>query len=104
MLRTLVLAPFLAAAIAAPALADDFPESALHAPVVSDTGVVVGHVAAVERDGQGRIIAAEIPGQEPPSAPLASRDLVAEREHQARSLPARDTARREGAARSIALR
>lgn len=104
MLRTLVLAPLFAFALAAPAMADDFPESALHAPVLSDSGVVVGHVAAVERDASGRIIAAEIPGQEPPSAPLASQDMVAEREHQARTLPSRDTARREASARQIALR
>ncbi len=103
MLRTLVLAPFIALALATPAMADDFPESALHAPVVADNGVVVGRVAAVERDASGRIIAAEIPGQEPPSAPVASRDLVAERE-QPRLVPARDTARQHGAARPTALR
>ncbi|HRP09604.1 MAG TPA: hypothetical protein PLK37_01070 [Terricaulis sp.] len=78
MLRTLVLA----LALAAPgvAMADDFPQSALHAPVVSDTGAVLGRVNAVERDAQGRIVAAEIDGLEPPSAPYASQDLVAERE------------------------
>lgn len=104
MLRTLFLAPLLALAFAVPAMADDFPQSALGAPVVSDTGVVVGHVAAVERDAQGRIIAAEIPGQEPPSAPLASQDLLAERERQARTAPSRDTVRREGAVGQLALR
>lgn len=61
-------------------MADQFPDSALHAPVVTDRGVVVGRVEAVERDSSGRIVAVEIDGLEPPSAPHTSNDLVAERE------------------------
>jgi hypothetical protein len=96
MLRTLVIAFALGAPGAA--AAEQFPESALHAPVVADNGVVVGRVNAVERDASGRIVAVEIDGLEPPSAPIASRDLVAE-ESRARSPRMRERPRREGGAR-----
>jgi hypothetical protein len=101
MLRTLVLA----IALAAPgvAAAEQFPQSALNAPVVADNGVVVGRVNAVERDGQGRIVAVEVDGLEPPSAPLASQDLVAERER-ARSILERESNRRDGGARQTRAR
>lgn len=101
MLRTLVVALVLAAPGAA--MADQFPESALHAPVVADNGVVVGRVNAVERDAQGRIVAAEIDGLEPPSAPLASQDLIAERER-ARAILVRDDERRESGGRQTRAR
>lgn len=101
MLRTLVLA----LALGAPgvAAADQFPQSALGAPVVSDTGAVVGRVNAVERNANGDIVAAEIDGLEPPSAPHASQDLVAERERE-RALLVRDRDRRERGAGAITLR
>jgi hypothetical protein len=101
MLRTLVIA----FALGAPgvAVADQFPQSALHAPVVADNGVVVGHVNAVERDASGRIVAVEIDGLEPPSAPMASRDLVAE-ERRARATLTRAEPRREGGARQARTR
>lgn len=76
MLRTLVIA--LAIGFPGIAAADQFPESAVGAEVVSDTGHVVGRVEHVQRDANGRIAAAEISGQEPASAPYVSRDLVAE--------------------------
>lgn len=94
MLRTLVVA--LALGVPGVALADQFPESALHSPVVSDTGAVVGRVEAVERDAQGRIIAVEIDGLEPPSAPHVSQDLVAERDR-ARDVLVNDRARQREA-------
>ncbi len=76
MLRTLVIA----LAIGAPSMASaqtQFRESAVGAEVVSDTGQVVGRVDQVERDSNGRIVAAEISDQEPASAPYASEELVA---------------------------
>lgn len=81
MLRTLVLV--LATAAPGVALADpprdQFPQSALHAPVVTDTGAVVGRVESVQRNEEGDIVAAEISGGlEPPSAPFADDRLVAE--------------------------
>lgn len=101
MLRTLVLA----AAIAAPgvAMADPFPESALHAPVVADTGQQVGRVESVERNSRGQVVAIEAPGLEPPSAPHASQDLIAEQER-ARALLVRHYQRREGGARVTSAR
>jgi hypothetical protein len=79
MLRTLVLA----LALGAPSLAvaqerQQFPESAVGIEVRGDDGTVIGHVDAVERNGSGRIVAVEIAGQEPPSAPYAPRDLIAQ--------------------------
>ncbi|MBX3510372.1 MAG: hypothetical protein KF700_04165 [Hyphomonadaceae bacterium] len=79
MLRTLLLAAVLALP-AGTALAEQFPESALHAEVRADNGVVVGRVEAVERDARGRIVAAEISGQEPASAPAAPDNLIAAQE------------------------
>jgi hypothetical protein len=76
MLRTLVFA--LAVGASGAAMADQFPQSALHADVRADDGTVVGRVEAVERDSEGRIVAAEISGTEPASAPLASEDLMVE--------------------------
>lgn len=101
MLRTLVIA----LALGAPgvAAADQFPQSALGAPVVSDTGAVVGRVNAVERDRNGDVVAAEIDGLEPPSAPHANQDLIAERERE-RSILVRDRARRESSASTIRVR
>jgi hypothetical protein len=56
-----------------------FPESAVGIDVRGDDGTVVGRVNAVERDGDGRIVAVEIAGLEPGSAPNPSSDLVADR-------------------------
>jgi hypothetical protein len=77
MLRTLVVA--LALAVPGVAAAQQFPDSAVGIEVRGDDGTVVGHVEAVERDREGRIVAAELSGQEPADAPYASSDLVAER-------------------------
>jgi len=81
MLRTLIVA----LAIAAPGVASaqqaqqtQFDNSAVGIEVRGDDGTVIGRVASVERDANGRIVAAEIPGQEPGSAHAPS-DLVAER-------------------------
>lgn len=95
MLRTLILA----LAIGAPGLAaaEQFPQSALHATIVSDTGDVVGRVEAVERDSDGRVVAIESAALEPADAPAASRDLVAERREAPRVVISENT-RREGGA------
>jgi len=102
MLRTLVIALMLA--IPGAALAQDqFPRSAQDAEVVTDTGVVVGRVAAVERDSDGRIVAVEIPGLEPANAPRAPRDLVADADRD--FIPARELAQAgDGSASRGALR
>ena len=86
MLRTLIVALVLAAP--GFAAAQQFPESAVGVEVVGDDGNAVGRVRAVERDAQGRIVAAEIPGLEPGNAPFASADLVADNDDQLR-VPAR---------------
>jgi len=101
MLRTLVVA----LALGAPgvAAADQFPQSAIHAPVVSDTGAVVGRVNAVERNARGEIVAVEIDGLEPPSAPLAARDLIAEDAHTV-LMRERAGARREAGGGQVSLR
>jgi hypothetical protein len=79
MLRTLVLA--FALAVPGVALADEartsFPRAAMDTEVRTDDGTVVGRVNAVERDGQGRIVAVEIEGNEPADAPYAPA-LIAE--------------------------
>ena len=94
MLRTLILA----LALAAPgvAMADQFPDSVLHAEIRTDTGEVVGRVDAVERDAQGRVVAIESEALEPADAP-AARDLVAERRDDARRVVVSENLRREGA-------
>lgn len=77
MLRTLALT--LAIGLPGVAAAEQFPEAAVAAEVRShEDGAAMGRVAAVERDADGRVIAAEIPGLEPADAPYASSDLVAE--------------------------
>ncbi len=76
MLRTLVLV--LAFGAPAMAAAEEFPQSAVGIEVRGDDGTVIGRVDRVERDANGRIVAAEIAGQEPGNAPYASRALVAE--------------------------
>lgn len=45
--------------------------------VRGDDGAVIGRVASVERNAEGQIVAAEIPGLEPADAP-ADAVLVAE--------------------------
>ena len=78
MLRTIVVA--LALGLPGAAIAQDaqFRDSAVGIEVRGDDGTVVGRVNAVERDVNGRITSVEIAGQEPGSAPYASRDLVAD--------------------------
>ena len=95
MLRTLILV----LALGAPGLAaaEQFPESALHADIRSDTGEVVGRVEAVERDAEGRVVAIESEALEPADAPAASRDLVAERRDDQR-VTVSENLRREGGA------
>jgi hypothetical protein len=77
MLRTLVLVLALGAPSLAMAQSQQRDESAIGIPVVGDDGTVIGHVSNVQRDRHGRIVAAEIPGQEPGRAPYASQSLVA---------------------------
>jgi hypothetical protein len=48
------------------------------AVVRGDDGAVLGHVGAIERDGYGNIIAAEIEGLEPADAPEPGAEMVAE--------------------------
>jgi hypothetical protein len=91
MLRTLVLV----LAIAAPSVALAEPqrqrdESAIGIDVVGDDGTVIGHVSNVQRDRHGRIVAAEIPGQEPGNAPQASSALVADNDSGALMMIVRD--------------
>jgi hypothetical protein len=84
MLRTLAFAPMFALAIGLPGLAaaEQFPQSAQDVEVVGDDGRVIGRVAAVERNGDGDVVAVEIPGLEPADAPRASRDLIAEEQRE----------------------
>jgi hypothetical protein len=105
MLRTLILS----LALAAPgvAAAEQFPHSALHAEIRSDTGEVVGRVEAVERDAQGRVVAIESEALEPADAPMASGDLVAERQERSRRISRVQTSenlRREGGGTLIRAR
>ena len=76
MLRTLLFA--LAIGLPGLAAAEQFPQSAQDVEVRGDDGSVIGRVASVERNAEGEIVAVEIPGLEPGSAPNASGDLVAE--------------------------
>jgi hypothetical protein len=80
MLRTRALAPIFALAIGLPgvAAAEQFPQSAEGVEVRGHDGRVIGRVEAVERNGDGDIVAMEIPGLEPSNAPYASSDLVAD--------------------------
>ncbi len=77
MLRALVVA----LALGAPGLAaaQQFPDSAVGIEVRGDDGTVIGRVEAVERDADGRIVAAEISDQEPATAPFAPDSMIAER-------------------------
>jgi len=101
MLRTLVVTlalgtPGLAAAQQTP----QFPESAVGIAVRGDDGTVLGRVDAVERDADGRIVAVEIAGLEPGSAPYASSDLVAEDGDQFWTVSDRRAQERTGGART----
>lgn len=94
MLRTLVIALALGAPGAAVAQ-DQFRDSAIGAEVVGDRGEVVGRVDHIERDADGRIVAVEIGGLEPASAPYVSEDLVAENDAGALVISERRDDRRE---------
>jgi hypothetical protein len=102
MLRTLVLVFALGAPVAA---AEEFRESAVGIDVRADDGTVIGEVAAVQRNADGEIVAAEIEGLEPADAPLTSGDLVAERDDQL-WIPAnaREDSERGGGSRRTATR
>ncbi len=76
MLRTLAFALILGAPTLA--AAEQFPEAATGVVVRGHDGAEVGRVASVERDAQGNVVAAEIPGLEPGDAPYAASDLVAQ--------------------------
>ena len=76
MLRALTFA--LAIGLPGLAAAEQFPQSAQGVEVRGDDGSVVGRVSSVERNGEGEIVAVEIPGLEPGDAPAASRELIAE--------------------------
>ncbi|MGE0597118.1 MAG: hypothetical protein AB7P07_12195 [Hyphomonadaceae bacterium] len=80
MLRTAIFA--LALGLPGMAVAEEFPHSALGLEVRSDEGTVMSRVEAVERDGDGRIVAVEAPGLAPADAPAAASDLVAEQDGQ----------------------
>lgn len=76
MLRTLAFVLMIGAPSVA--MAEQFPEAATGVVVRGHDGVELGRVGAVERDRNGNIVAVEIAGLEPGSAPNASSDLVAE--------------------------
>lgn len=103
MLRSLVVA----LALGAPgmAAAQQFPDSAVGIEVRGDDGTAIGRVEAVERDSEGRIVAAELSDQEPADAPYALDDLVAERNDRNALLvnDRRDRDTRRGAAGREAL-
>jgi hypothetical protein len=103
MLRTIVIALALGAPAAS---AEQFRESAVGIDVRSDDGAVVGEVAAVERNADGEIVAAEIEGLEPADAPMASGDLVAETDSDQSWIPAnaRDESERGGVSTRTATR
>jgi hypothetical protein len=94
MLRPLIFALLLAAPSAS---AEQFRDSAIGVEVRGDSGAVLGEVTAVERNADGEIVAAEIPGLEPADAPFAAPELVAEDERERAWVP---TSGREDSARS----
>lgn len=75
MLRALTFALLLALPAAA---VEQFPYSAVGVEVRADTGVALGRIAAVERNAAGEIVAAEIPGLEPPDAPVPPESFIAQ--------------------------
>lgn len=75
MLRTILVVSSLGLAAACSNVSE--PEVGM--AVRGDDGAVVGRVASIERDAEGRIVSAEIPGLEPADAPADS-VLVAENE------------------------
>ncbi len=58
----------------------DASQPAIGMEVRADDGTVLGHVTAIERDRDGRVIAAEIEGLEPADAPDAPAAVLAEDE------------------------
>lgn len=104
MLRTAILA--LALGLPGVAGAEEFPHSAMGLEVRSDAGTVLSRVEAVERDGEGRIVAVEAPGLAPADAPAAAADLVAERDAERFfiNLPASPRTQRGGGAIQTAAR
>ncbi len=98
MLRTLAFVLMLGAPSVA--MADQFPQSANGTVVRGHDGAELGRVASVERNANGDVVAAEIPGLEPGDAPYASSDLVAE---ERRYVPASQR-QREPEARVIDVR
>lgn len=86
MLRILALAFMLAAPAAS---AEQFRESTIGVDVRGDDGTVLSQVAAVERNADGQIVAAELPGLEPADAPFASPSLVADDEQDQLWVPTR---------------
>ena len=73
MLRTLICASALAlTALTGAASAEQFPASSMGMEIVGDDGAVLGHVSAVQRNAQGRIIAIGAEGLDAPAeAPRA---------------------------------
>lgn len=105
MLRTLAFALLLGAPTLA--AAEQFPQSASEQVVRGHDGAVLGRVAAVEYDEDGNIVAVEIPGLEPGSAPHAPSNLVAEERSSAaaqRAALVRTSASREIAGSNRAIR
>ena len=103
MLRPLIFALLLAAPSAS---AEQFQDSAIGVEVRGDSGAVLGEVTAVERNADGEIVAAEIPGLEPADAPFAAPELVAEDERDQRRIPAsaREESERGGVSARSATR
>ncbi len=56
------------------------PDPAVGLMVRADDGTALGRVAAIERDQNGRIVAAEIEDLEPADAPDVSTEMLAEDE------------------------
>ena len=82
MLRTIALSVIALIGTASLASAEDRrvtrPESPMGVEVRADDGTVLGHVGRVERNRNGRVVAAEVAGLEPADAPRAGSDLVAQ--------------------------
>jgi hypothetical protein len=60
------------------AACSEAPDPAVGLLVRADDGTVLGRVAAIERDRDGRIVAAEIEGLEPADAPDPSTENLAQ--------------------------
>jgi hypothetical protein len=71
---------FLVSSLGLAAACSDVSEPAVGLAVRGDDGTVIGRVASVERDAEGRLVSAEIPELEPADAPEPVPELLAEDE------------------------